>query len=81
MGMGQEYAENVVYSDFARTLERRLAVAVEALKAAKEQLEEWEVTIDGEWGRSRTLQELESACELSDATIKVRAALHEFNSL
>lgn len=48
---------------------------LEALKIAKDQLEDWEVCIDGEWGHCRDLDELEADMALHPATRAVRAAI------
>lgn len=57
------------------TLERENAALRKALELAKEQLEDWEVTIDGEWGDCRSLERLKTDGQLSKATLAVCAAL------
>lgn len=52
----------------------KVAMLVEALEDALNQLEEWEVKIDGEWGACRKLEDI-PVHELSAATLTVRAAL------
>lgn len=55
----------------------RIAELEAVLKIALKQLEEWEVTIDSEFGYGRQLDEIEAAGDLSEATVAVRAALKE----
>lgn len=52
----------------------------EVLTEALKQLEDWELTIDWEFGDCRSLQELEDDGMLSKATILVRQALKEMES-
>jgi hypothetical protein len=46
-----------------------------ALRVALTQLEEWEVTLDGEFGSCRNLDQLEKEGALSEATLATRTAI------
>lgn len=57
---------------------RLIAAAPELLEALEEALRkmgEDEEQIEGEWGHSRTLQQMEAEGDLSEAIVKARAAI------
>ncbi len=50
---------------------------VEAAKAALTLLEEWQLTIEWEWGDCRSLEEMEEAGDLRPEILDLRKALSE----
>lgn len=50
---------------------------VEAAKAALTLLEEWQLTIEWEWGDCRSLEEMEEAGDLRPEILDLRKALLE----
>ena len=69
-----DYTSHVSY---CRELEKYTDELEAVLKIALKQLEEWEVTIDHEFGDCRQLDAIEAAGDLSEATVAVRAAMKE----
>ena len=50
---------------------------VEAAKAALTLLEEWQLTIEWEWGDCRSLEEMEEEGDLRPEIVRLRKALSE----
>jgi len=52
---------------------------IEAAKAALTLLEEWQLTIEWEWGDCRSLEEMEEAGDLRPEIIELRKALAKYS--